>query len=125
MEFTTKVCAGYIEAVVKGEFDLLDGKACTDAAFQLCEQHKIWKVLIHALAMSENVSVGSRFSIGEYMATQANFPLRAAILVSTRLVQESKALQNTANNRGASVLTTDSLAQAALFLGVDISDAKV
>ena len=107
----------YVEAVVSGEVDLLDGKACLDEILQLCNQRHLSKVLVNGLQLSDRVSVSARFGLGEYLATAAAPGVRVAILTSTQLVRQSKALQNTANNRGAQVITTDSMDEALAFLG--------
>lgn len=118
MEYDLHLYADYIEALVVGEFDLEDGKRCIDEAFELCEKHGLSRVLVNGSRMSNDVSVSSRFNLGEYLAARAPGRVRVAILTSTKLVKQSKALQNTANNRGANVITTDSMEDAKAFLGV-------
>jgi len=118
MEYDLILHGDYIEAVVVGEFDLTDGRKCVDETFRLCEKHALQKVLVNGLRMSDNVTIGSRFNLGEYLAARTTQRVRVAILTSTTLVHESKALQNTANNRGANVITTDSIETARAFLGL-------
>ena len=117
MEYIIQVCADYVEAVASGEVDLLDGKACLDEILQLCHQHHLSKVLVNGLQLSDRVSVSSRFGLGEYLAAAAAPGVRVAILTTTQLLRQSKALENTANNRGAQVITTDSMDEALAFLG--------
>lgn len=116
MEYTIHVRADYVEAVASGEVDLPDGKACLDEILHLCHQHQLSKVLVNGLQLSDRVSVSSRFGLGEYLATAAAPGVRVAILTTTHVLRQSKALQNTANNRGAQVITTDSMDEALAFL---------
>ena len=118
MKYTIHVHGDYAEAVTSGDVNLVDGKACIDEVFNICRQHELSNVLVNGLQLSEDVTVGTRFVVGEYLATHAPSRMRVAILVSTKLANESKALQNTANNRGAQVITTDSLPDAMAFLGM-------
>ncbi len=118
MDYTVRLHQDYVEAITNGEVDLADGKACVDETLRLCLDHGLSKVLVNGLGLASGVSVASRFGVGEYIAAHASPRMRVAILTSTELVLESKALQNTANNRGAQVITTDSMDEALAFLGV-------
>ena len=117
MEYTIQVRADYVEAVVSGEVNLPDGQACLDEILHLCNQRHLSKVLVNGLQLSDRVSVSSRFGLGEYLAASAAPGVRVAILTSTQVLRQSKALQNTATNRGAQVITTDSMDEALAFLG--------
>ena len=118
MKYAIHVHRDYAEAVTSGDVNLVDGKACVDEVFRICRQHELSKVLVNGLQLFEHVTVGSRFGLGEYLAAHAPLRVRVAIVVSSKLANESKALQNTANNRGAQVITTDSMADAMAFLGI-------
>jgi len=118
MEFASHVYSDYLEVTVGGEFDLVVGKVGADELFRLCTQHALSRVLVDATNLSDGVSVGSRFALGEYLAAHGTQPIRIAILTSSKLVGDSKALENTANNRGAQVITTDSMKGALEFLGI-------
>jgi hypothetical protein len=118
MQFASHVHRDYLEVTVGGEFDLVAGKAGADELFRLCTQHALSRVLVDATNLSDQVSVGSRFTLGEYLAAHGTQPIRIAIVTSSKLVTDSKALENTANNRGAQVITTDSMQGALEFLGI-------
>jgi hypothetical protein len=118
MEFAAQVHSDYLKVTVRGEFNLADGRNQVDELFRLCTQHALSKVLVDAIGLRNNVSIGSRFNLGEYLAASGSQPIRIAILTSTRIVHASKALENTANNRGAQVITTDSMEEALAFLRI-------
>ena len=120
MEFSTEVHSDYLKVTVRGEFDLAAGKAQVDELYRLCARHQLSRVLVDGTGLAEFVSVGSRFNLGEYLAASATQRIRVAIVTSTQTVNDSKALENTANNRGAQVLTTDSFERAQEYLGMPI-----
>ena len=124
MEFVALAHRDYLELTIAGEFNLAEGKAQVDELYRLCAQHALSRVLINAGDLSENVSVGSRFNMGEYLATSGTRPVRIAILTTRKVIEDSKALENTANNRGAQVMTTDRLDQAMKFLGLEIASHR-
>jgi hypothetical protein len=118
MKFALHVHSDHLDVTVGGEFDLVAGKAGADELFRQCAEHALSRVLVDATNLSDHVTVGSRFTLGEYLAARGTQPIRIAIFTSTKLVGASKALENTANNRGAQVITTDSMEKALEFLGL-------
>ena len=118
MEYSFQVHRDYVEVIVSGDFDLADSKASVDGVLLLCEEHRLSKILVNGLRMVGSVTVGARFGLGEYLASKAAPGVRVAILSPTQIIRDSKALQNTANNRGGQVITTDSIEEALAFIGV-------
>ena len=118
MEFAWQVNRDHLKVTVRAEFNLTDGKAGVDELYRLCGRHALSKVLVDATDLADNATVGSRFNLGEYLAVSATQPIRIAIFTATKIVRSSKALENTANNRGAQVMTTDSMEEALAFLGI-------
>ena len=108
----------YLRVVAEGEFDLADAKTCIDEVYRLCDEHRYTKVLIDSRGIPDQVSLVSRFSLAEHLVAGSSRPIRFAMLCSTAQVTFTKLLENTANNRGALVLTTDSEAEALSYLKI-------
>ena len=111
----------HLEVACEGEFDLTANKACINEIFRLCDEHRYDKVLVDSRGVAEELSLASRFNLGEPLAAAYARPIRIAVLCSTAQVMRTKLLKNTANNRGAQVQTTDSEVAAFANLGIDQS----
>ena len=108
----------HLEVVCEGEFDFTASKACINEIFRLCDEHRYGKVLVDSRGVAEELSLASRFNLGEHLATAYARPIRIAVLCTTQAMH-TKLLENTANNRGAQVQTTDSEVAARTYLGID------
>ena len=101
-----------------GAFDARMARQGIDEAFALCEARGLNRILIDGREIATQVSVADRYELGAYLASQCRLPLRIAFLVSEAHVAFSKAVENTANNRGVPVITTASASEAWEWLGL-------
>ena len=119
MQFNYHLHLDYLTVVGEGEFDLTAAKACITEIFRLCDEHRYAKVLVDSRGVAEELSLASRFNLGEHIAAAYARPIRIAVLCTTAQVTRTKLLENTANNRGAQLITTDSEVAALAYLGID------
>lgn len=116
MECRYQVHPQYLEVTAAGIFNLADGKACIDEIHRLCGLHSLRKLLIDVRGVPEQLSVGARFSLADYLTAGSPQAIRVGMIATTEHVRFTKTFENTANNRGAQVLTTDSPEEALRFL---------
>ena len=119
MQFNYHLHLDYLKVVGEGAFDLTAAKACINEIFRLCDEHLYAKVLVDSRGVNEELSLASRFNLGEHLAAAYARPIRIAVLCTTAQVTQTKLLENTANNRGAQLITTDSEVAALAYLGID------
>lgn len=123
MEVRIEILPGYVRSVAKGEFApgaARDGIAQMVAA---CRENGLERVLIDGRGISTAVSVLHRYEMAKTLADTAQRRLRVAIVVSKENMF-SKTLEETALNMGMDVRTTDSMAEALIYLGLPINSAK-
>ena len=118
MNFVISEKADHVHVVGTGKFDLRMARQGCDEAFALCEARGLNRIFIDGRDISTEVSVGERHELGAYIAAQRRIPLRVAFLVTEAHVAFSKAVENTANNRGLPVITTASESEAWEWLGL-------
>ena len=119
MQFNYHLHLDYLKVVGDGDFDLTAAKACITEIFRLCDEHRYAKVLVDSRGINEELSLASRFNLGEHLAAAYARPIRIAVLCTTAQVTQTKLLENTANNRGAQLITTDSETEARTYLSID------
>lgn len=119
MQFNYHLHLDYLKVVGDGDFDLTAAKACITEIFRLCDEHRYAKVLVDSRGINEELSLASRFNLGEHVAAAYARPIRIAVLCTTAQVTQTKLLENTANNRGAQLITTDSETEARTYLSID------
>jgi hypothetical protein len=112
----------FIAGIVRGSFSMADAKAGLQRVAQECRTHGRNKVLLDGRALEGGFSLADRFAVGEFLANALPQGTRIASLSLSPIHQESRVLENTANNRGALVHTTDDAEDAARFLGIDVKD---
>jgi hypothetical protein len=118
VQFVISEKADHVHVAGSGKFDPATARKAFDEAFALCEARGLNRVFIDARGIAPQVSVSDRHELGAYIAAQRRIPLRVAFLVSESLVAFSKAVENTANNRGLPVITTSSESEAWEWLGL-------
>ncbi len=118
MEFVIHQHPDYLHVVASGEFDFAQCKETIDQTARLCKTGSTARVLIDGRGIPNQVTIAARFNLAEYLAAAIPPSVRVAFLVTTMHVSLTKTLENTANNRGALVLTTDSMPAARAFLGL-------
>jgi len=112
---------GHIRAVVKGEFDPVAARGGIAAVITACREHDVDRILIDARSVVTPVSILDRYELAKAIADEAQRSLRLAIVV-THENMFSKTLEDTAINMGMDVRTTDSMAEALIYLGLPISN---
>lgn len=119
MDFEFRRHSRYLEAIVHGRFDMAVGKRVIDEAFHRSTEYGLDRILIDARGIPAQVSIAARFTLADYLAAASPRPHRVALVVQPVVVNYTKTFEHTANNRGARVLTTDSLTAAFAFLEIE------
>jgi len=104
----------FVEA--KGRFDTAAARRFAAEMVAACERNALDRILVDARGLSDPVSVAERHDLGAFLAGMGAHLRIAVLVVPAQLF--SKALENTAVNRGAPVRTTASAGEAAAFLGI-------
>jgi len=117
MEFEFEAREGYLYLKAGGGFDLASARGGIQKIFALCREHGLVKVLIDARGLDDMVTISQRHELATYLSDLRDSPVRLAVLVPTQLMY-TKMLEDTALNRGTPVRTTDSVADACVWLGV-------
>lgn len=118
MDFVIQEHPDHLFVVAGGAFDLAACKSAIDEIARKCAAVGASRVLVDGRGIPNQVTIAARFNLAEYLAAAIPPSVRVAFLVTTMHVSFTKTLENTANNRGALVLTTDSMPAARTFLGL-------
>ncbi|HEX5129584.1 MAG TPA: hypothetical protein VFV90_07555 [Usitatibacter sp.] len=116
MEVTDEARPGHLFVVARERFDAAAAGAVIGEVARLCAQHRLDRVLVDFRDVTDIVSIADRHALGQAIAA-AKVPARIAILVAEPQ-RHTAALEDTAVNRGASVRTTSSEAEARRFLAL-------
>ena len=119
MEFQYLIHPEYLEVVAVGSFSLGESKGCIDEIYRLCGRHSLRKILIDGRGVPDEATVGARFSLADYLTAGSPQSVRIAMITLPERIAFSKTFENTANNRGAQVITTDAREAALKFLDID------
>ena len=117
MEVRIEPHADHVRVVAKGEFDAAAARAGVSQIVAACRERGVDGVLIDGRGITSVISVLDRYEIAKALAEEARRPLRLAIVV-TRENMTSKTFEETAINMGMDVRTTESLAEALIYLGL-------
>lgn len=121
MKYAIQTHATHLLVTVSGPFSVEDGQRCIEALYAAAKEGNLTKVLVDARALEASVSIAERHAIATYLADLRDIPIRCAVLVPTALMT-TKTLEHTASNRGTPMRTTDSVADACVWLGVPAID---
>ncbi len=117
MRYRIEPMEGYLRVAAEGPFDAQMAKGIVGEIGRACAAHGLGRVLIDARGLEGIVGVAERFQIARTLAEDGTGRMRIAILVDeSQLV--SKALEDTAINRGAQLCTTAIVDEAYGFLGL-------
>jgi hypothetical protein len=119
MNFVIHTRVTHIEVAVSGVFTVDDGHQCVEAIYTAVRETGLVKVLVDGRGLQAGVSIAERHDLATYFADLRDAPIRCAVLVPTALMT-TKTLEHTASNRGTPVRTTDSVADACVWLGVPL-----
>ena len=117
MEFQYEAREDFLFFKAAGGFDLATARGGIQKIFALCREHGLVKVLIDARGLDDMVTISQRHALATYLSDLRDSPVRLAVLVPTQLMY-TKMLEDTALNRGTPVRTTDSVADACVWLGI-------
>ena len=120
MEVRVDPQADYVHVVAKGEFDPAQAAEGIAKVVAVCVERRLERVLIDGRSITTAVSVLERYELAKTLADHAKSRIRMAIVVS-RENMFSKTLEETARNMGMDVRTTDSMAEALIYLGLPIT----
>ena|SRR5947209_4968205 len=121
MEIRIEPQPDHLRVVTKGEFDPAAARRGVIAVVAACREHGVDRVLLDGRGIVTSVSVLDRYELAKAIADEAKRRLRLAIVVSHENMF-SKTLEETAINMGMDVRTTDSMAEALIYLGLPISN---
>ena len=117
MNIRHEILADHLLVVADGPFDLQRARAGLGEALRLAQAHSCSRLLVDGRALDARVSIADRYDLASQMASSAPAGLRVAIVVAPDNMF-TKTLEDTARNRGMSVITTDSMDEARSFLGL-------
>jgi len=109
--------AGHVFAVATGEFDLIEARQAILRLAAACRAAHVNAVLVDARAIASQVGVMHRYELAKVIADETRMRMRMAVVVNTENMF-SKTLEDTARNLGVELLTTDSMAEGMIFLGL-------
>jgi hypothetical protein len=115
MEAKLDVRPDHVHVVISGVFDLEAARDGILRIAQACRTHGLDRVLVDGRLITSHVPVMHRYELAKMLADETGVRLRMAIVV-TRENMSSKTLEETARNLGVEVRTTDSMAEAMIFL---------
>ena len=108
---------GHVFAVATGEFELGGARDAILRMAGACRAAGVDAILVDARAIASQVGVMHRYELAKVIADETHMRLRMAVVVNTENMF-SKTLEETARNLGVELLTTDSMAEAMIFLGL-------
>jgi hypothetical protein len=108
---------GHIFAVATGEFELGAARESILRIAGACQAAGVNAVLVDARAIASQVGVMHRYELAKVIADDTKMRLRMAVVVNTENMF-TKTLEETARNLGVELLTTDSMAEGMIFLGL-------
>ena len=117
MEVRIETKPDHVHAVVSGEFRYEDAHHAVIRIAAACRAAKLSRVLIDGRGITTQVAVMHRYELAKVLADQAKTELKMAVVVS-RENMFSKTLEETAQNLGVDVHTTESMAEGLIFLGL-------
>ena len=117
MNVRHEIYPDHLLIVADGAFDLNRARAGLGEALRLAQARDLPSMLVDARALEPRVSIADRYDLAAQLADSAPPGLRVAIVVAPDNMF-TKTLEDTARNRGMSVLTTDSMEAARAFLGL-------
>ena len=117
MNVTIEARPGHVFAVAAGEFDLGQARESILRIAGACRAANVSSVLIDARAIASQVGVMHRYELAKVVADDTHMRRRMAVVVN-RENMFSKTLEETARNLGVELLTTDSMAEGMIFLGL-------
>jgi hypothetical protein len=119
MEVRIERETGYLHVVARGEFDPKDAATGLADVLATCEREKLDRVLIDGRSIATSISVLQRYELAKTLAERARSRVRMAIVVGAENMF-SKTLEETARNLGMDVRTTESMAEAMIYLGLPV-----
>ena len=117
MEARLEVRPDHVHIVISGPFDLQAARNGILRAAEACRKAALDRVLVDGRSITTIVPVMHRYELAKVLADEIAVRLRMAIVVSADNMS-SKTLEETARNLGVEVRTTDSMAEAMIFLGL-------
>jgi hypothetical protein len=108
---------GHVFAVVTGEFELGGAREAVLRMAGACVAAGVNAVLVDARAIASQVDILQRYELAKVIADETSVRMRMAVVVN-RENMFTKTLEDTSRNLGVELLTTDSMAEAMIFLGL-------
>jgi hypothetical protein len=106
---------GHVFVVATGEFDLEQARGAILRIAAACRAASVDAVLVDGRAIASQVGVMHRYELAKVIADDTHMRMRMAVVVNQENMF-SKTLEETARNLGVELLTTDSMAEAMIFL---------
>jgi hypothetical protein len=117
MQVSIETRPDHILAVASGQFDFGEAREAILRMASACRAAGLDAVLVDARAIASQVQVMHRYELAKVIADETQVRLRIAVVVG-RDNMFSKTLEETARNLGVELRTTDSMAEAMIFLGL-------
>lgn len=117
MEVGIDIKPDHVHVVVSGDFRYEEAHHILVRIGAACRSSGLRRVLLDGRGITTQVSVMHRYELAKVLADQARSDLKMAVVLS-RDNMFSKTLEETAQNLGVDVCTTESMAEGLIFLGL-------
>src|SRR5690348_9285963 len=117
MDAKLEVRTDHVHVVLSGPFDLATARNGILRIAEACRKAGLDGVLVDGRSITTVVTAMHRYELAKVLSDEAGVRLRMAVVMS-RENMTSKTLEETARNLGLEVRTTDSMAEAMIFLGL-------
>jgi hypothetical protein len=101
-----------------GEFDHLAARQGLSNVIKACGERGLSRILVDGRGITTLVSIADRFDLASQLTAESKGALRMAVVVAAANMF-TKTLEDSANNRGAQLRTTDSMKEALEFLQLE------
>jgi hypothetical protein len=117
MDLRIETRPDHVLVVASGVFSLQEAHHGILRIASACRAANLDRVLIDGRGITNQVPVMHRYELAKVLADQTQVRLRLAVVVS-RDNMFTKTLEETAQNLGVELHTTDSMAEGLIFLGL-------
>ena len=118
MRVRLEVHDGYLRVEVAGTFDADAARRGIGQMFEACAARQLNRVLVDARGLEQDIGIAERFELALDLAQRHAGQVRIAILADP-VRMTTKALEDSACNRGVPVRTTTDVGEAYGFLGIE------
>jgi len=101
-----------------GDFDHQAARLGMSNVIKACAEHGLSRILVDGRGITTLVSIADRFDLASQLTAESKGSVRMAVVVAAANMF-TKTIEDTANNRGTQLRTTDSMKEALEFLQLE------